>query len=113
MSKKSDLAKLDFILVMIETIRFVCKRHGGIKKALNDIEGQNAIFMCLIQVGEKLKKIEDPVIKEKLPVKEAASVRNFIIHEYAGVNIEIIHEILDSDIKELEKTIKMIMDGQK
>lgn len=113
MSKKSDVIRLEFILSMIETIRFVCKRHGGIRKTLYDLEGQNAVFMCLIQIGEKLKKIEDPAIKEKLPVKEASSVRNFIIHEYSGVNIEIIEEIIDSDIKELEKTIRIILHENK
>lgn len=113
MSKKSDLKRLEFILTMIENIAVICKRHSGIKNALNDMEGQNAIFMCLVQIGEKIKKIEDLSIKECLPVKEAASVRNFIIHDYTGVDLEIIEEIVDSDLLVLEKTIKTMLKKNK
>jgi uncharacterized protein with HEPN domain len=110
MSKKSDLKRLEFIITMIENISVICKRHSGIKNALNDMEGQNAIFMCLVQIGEKIKKIEDISIKECLPVKEAASVRNFIIHDYTGVDLEIIEEIIDFDLKVLEKNIMQMLD---
>ncbi|HDT11962.1 MAG TPA: DUF86 domain-containing protein [bacterium] len=109
MSKRSDLERLQFVVEMIETIEIISKRHKRVKNALSDIEGQNAIFMCLIQIGEKLNKIETPDIRKELPVKEASSVRNFIVHDYTGVNLEIIEEVITSDIKLLEKTIRKIL----
>jgi len=109
MSRNSDLARLEFIIEMIENIKIIEQRHGGIKNALNDIEGQNAIFMCLIQIGEKIKKIESADLREKLPVKEASSVRNFIVHDYSGVDLEIIEDIVTADLISLEKNVKEIL----
>ncbi len=109
MSRKSDLARLEFILEMIKNITFIAKRHGSVKNALKDIEGQNAVFMCLIQIGEKIKRIESEDLKEKLPVKEASAVRNFIVHDYSGVDLEIIKEIIESDLPMLEKIVKEIL----
>ncbi len=45
--------KIDFILEMIENIEFIIKRHNGIYNALNDIEGQMAVFMGIFHIGER------------------------------------------------------------
>ncbi|WP_457561335.1 hypothetical protein [Caminibacter sp.] len=58
--------KNDFILEMIENIEFIIKRHNGIYNALNDIEGQMAVFMGVSQIGETLNKIEDNLLNDFL-----------------------------------------------
>lgn len=51
MSNK-NLAKIEFILEMIENIEVVCKRHRGVSEALDDeVEGRAAILMFLLQIG--------------------------------------------------------------
>jgi len=58
MSAKS-LAKIEFVLEMIENIETVCQRHRGIREALEDeVEGRAAILMFLMQIGETLKKLD-------------------------------------------------------
>ena len=108
MSSHSDRIKIDFILNMIENIALITKRHGTVANALDDIEGQNALFMCLLQIGEKITKIEASEFSDNLPIKEAASIRNFIVHDYGGVNLEIIKEVIEIDIPKLKRSLESI-----
>ena len=89
--------KVDFILEMIENIEKIIKRHKGIVNALNDFEGQMAIFLGLAQIGENLSKFDDYFI-EKFDLKEeklgAYYTRNYIVHDYEGVDLMIVENIL-------------------
>lgn len=94
MFKGYDKPILEFVLQMIEEAEQVIFRHGSAYLALSDIEGKNAILLNLLQIGEKLNKIESLEIKNCLPVDEAYSVRNRITHDYDGIDLSIIEEIL-------------------
>ncbi len=89
--------KIDFILEMIDNIEKIIKRHNGIVNALEDFEGQMAIFMGLAQIGETLNKIDNETIK-KLNLEEekegAYYTRNYIVHDYEGVDLMIVENIL-------------------
>jgi len=98
MSKISIEAKVEFILLMIENIYKIIDRHNGIFKALDDtIEGRPAILMCLMQIGESLNKIDKDIL-EKFDLiddtKGSYNVRNFIAHDYDGVDVGLIEMIL-------------------
>lgn len=83
MFSRNDRALLEFVLPMIVEAEKVVTRHGSASKALLDFEGKNAILLNLIQIGEKLKKIDYSELQEVLPVKETYSVRNRITHDMA------------------------------
>ena len=101
--------KIDFILEMIENIEKIIKRHKGIVDALNDFEGQMAIFMGLAQIGETLNKFDDYFI-EKFDLKEeklgAYYTRNYIMHDYEGVDLMIVESILRVQLILKEKLLK-------
>jgi len=105
-----NVAKVAFVLEMIENIEFVCQRHQGINQALKDeIEGRAALLMFLMQIGEALKKIDSTDIAKydlDREIKGAYDVRNFIAHDYEGVNVIVIEEILKDNLPELK--IKML-----
>ena len=50
MSNKSLIAKIEFILSMIDNTEKIIKRHNGIVNTLNDFEGQMAILMAIAQI---------------------------------------------------------------
>jgi len=89
--------KIDFILEMIENIENIIKRHNGVVNALNDFEGQMAIFMGLAQIGETLNKFDDEIIKN-LDLEEerkgAYYTRNYIVHDYEGVDLIVVENII-------------------
>lgn len=109
MSKVSDISRLEFILEMIEDIEYTIKENGSLQNAINNRIGKHALLMCLMQIGESLNKIKDTTLKEKLPIKGAYDVRNFIAHDYEGVDAGLIENILRYLIPELKVTIEEIL----
>ncbi len=61
--------------------------------------------MCLMQIGEKLNKIET-TNKNLLEAKRGAyNTRNFIAHDYEGVNLALIENIVRNLLKPLKDEI--------
>ena len=110
MSKISDKSRLEFILEMIEDIEFIIKENGSLTNALKNRIGKHALLMCLMQIGEPLHKIKDEKIKKELPIKGSYDVRNFIAHDYEGVDLELIDNILRYLIPELKVTIEGLIE---
>ena len=108
MSKTSDIPRLEFVLEMIEDIEFNIDKCGSISSALNDRIHKAALLMSLLQIGETLNKIESEDFRTRLPIKGAYDVRNFIAHDYEGVNLALIESILRNGIPELKTTIENI-----
>jgi len=108
------LAKVAFVLEMIENIETVCRRHNGVSEALEDeVEGRAALLMFLLQIGESLKNIDSEDMSEydlDREIKGAYDVRNFIAHDYEGVNIIVIEEILKDNLPELKIKMQKLFD---
>ncbi|MCV6608643.1 MAG: DUF86 domain-containing protein [Campylobacterales bacterium] len=106
-----DLKKIEFILENINNISIVIERHGGITKALDDrAEGRPAILMALMQIGENLNKLEN--IYEELEqddIRGSYQVRNFIAHDYMGVDIGLIENILRTKLPILKQSIEKLI----
>jgi len=112
MSDRSDYAKLESILEYIENIDIIIARHNSISEALNDIEGQYALLMCIQQIGELMNIIESNELRALLPVKEAVGFRNVIVHNYGGVNLPSTEMTLEKEIPKLKETIKSILENK-
>ena len=100
--------KVDFILEMIENIEKIIKRHNGVVAALQDFEGQMAIFMGLAQIGETLNKFDEEFIKNYNLTEEklgAYYTRNYIVHDYEGVDLIIVEDILRKHLPILKKKL--------
>lgn len=111
MSKHSLLAKADFMLEMIEKIENITKRHGGIVKAIEDFEGQMAILMGIAQIGETLKKLDDEVLAKYDLTKDkegAYYTRNYIVHDYEGVDPAYIESIVRDYLPKLKIKLHQI-----
>jgi len=104
---------LDFIVEMIENIEFIVTRHKSITQALSDIEGQMAILMAISQIGETLKKIDSSFLEEfnlSQEAKGAYYTRNYIVHNYEGVDLAFIDNILREHLPKLKEKILKIKD---
>jgi len=104
--------RAEFILEMIEKIEFIVNRHNGIVNTLNDVEGQMAVLMAIAQIGETLKKIDNNIL-EKFDLiedkKGAYYTRNYIIHDYEGVNFAFIENIVRNYLPSLKEKIKNLI----
>jgi uncharacterized protein with HEPN domain len=69
-----------------------------------------AVIRCLEVIGEASKQIPSSIKKrhEKIPWEDIASMRNKLIHEYFGADVEIIWHTIQKDLGLLEAAIKEI-----
>jgi uncharacterized protein with HEPN domain len=105
-----SIEKLKFILEKIDDLLSYKTQYSTIEELLNSKMGFDATLMALLQIGETLNKLKDSPYSDKLPIKGAYDVRNFIAHDYEGVNKVIIEDIIRRFIPELKSIILGILD---
>lgn len=101
----SSFEKLDFIIEKIENIESFKARYKSIEDLLNDVMGYDATLMSLLQIGETLNRLRDEPFANLLPIKGTYDVRNFIAHDYEGVNKMIIEDIIRTQLPKLKQII--------
>ena len=107
-----SIEKLKFILEKIDDLLFFKSKFKTITELLDDKMGYDATLMALLQIGETLNKLKDSLYSDKLPIKGAYDVRNFIAHDYEGVNKMIIEDIIRKFLPELRMTITDILNDE-
>ncbi len=100
MSKES-ISKIYLILEKIEYIEVIISNTGSITNALHDLTTYRpAILMHLTSIAEQFDKIKKSPNNTFLEYFEADDikgiydVRNYIAHDYEGVNLAIIEWII-------------------
>ena len=73
------------------------------------------VFFCLSQMGELCKSVSDDFKHEHsdLPWHELYGLRNRIVHDYDGVNLKLIWQIIREDLPELKSKIEALLDKSK
>jgi uncharacterized protein with HEPN domain len=111
MSKQTDITKLQFVNEKIDDLYEYKQDFKSIENLLNSKIGFDATNMCIMQIGETLNKLSIDV-QEKysdLPIKESYLTRNYIAHDYEGVNKHIIELIIREQLPKLKLYIETIM----
>ena len=111
MSNDSNIAKLKFVLEKIDDAISYKQEFGGVENLLNSKLGFDAVNMCIMQVGETLNKLDKDFIQKynHLPIKESYLTRNYIAHDYEGINKMIIETILREYFPKLKEDIEIIL----
>lgn len=109
MSKRSDAL---YIRDMKEAIEAIFAYTRGI--AFDDFRLDRMRYSAVIRefeiIGEAVGKLDEH-IKENFPHiawQDIKDFRNLLIHEYFGVDLEIVWSVIQSDLPSLYETIKMI-----
>lgn len=71
----------------------------------------DACVFNLSQIGELCRVIDDAFAKAhpEIPWREIYGLRNRIVHDYEGVNLRLVWEILSEDIPELNKILQKLI----
>jgi uncharacterized protein with HEPN domain len=106
---KDDLAYIEHIL---DCIRKIKEFTGGLSIkdfSVNELV-QDAVIRNIEIIGEASKKISSDTkqIYYEIPWKEIAGMRDKLIHDYLGVDVEVVWRTITEDIPTLEKQIKGI-----
>jgi uncharacterized protein with HEPN domain len=98
----------DILDSIIETKEFI--KGMEFEDFVEDKKTINAIVRSLEVIGEATKKIPDS-LREKypqIPWKRMAGMRDKLIHEYWGVDLEILWEVINNELPPIEPLIQII-----
>jgi uncharacterized protein with HEPN domain len=107
--KKDFLVYLDDILDAIKKIK-TYTRNMGFSEFKKDSKTVDAVIRNFEIIGEAAKQIPSEIKKKypQIPWKQMAGMRNKVIHEYSGIELEVVWKTIEEDFPDLEKQIKQI-----
>jgi uncharacterized protein with HEPN domain len=113
-SIKNDLMHLLNILESIEKILLYTKDFDNADSFYESFEqlNFNASLSLLLNIGEIIDKLSEELKKkyDKISWQEINDVRNRIAHDYHGLDIYIIFDIITYDIITLKESINKIIE---
>ena len=76
-----------------------------------DSKTYDAVMRNIQIIGEAIKHLPSEIRKEykNIDWKKAAGMRDIVVHEYFGINKDIIWDVISNKIPELEKEVKKIL----
>jgi len=110
-AKKDPKIFLEHILENIEKIENGIKSMTEVKFS-KDVDAQDATLRRLEVIGEAVRNLPDSFRKKhsKIPWKKIAGMRDILIHEYFGVDMELVWKIANDDVSKLKKQIANLLE---
>lgn len=109
--KSKDKMLLIKILKYIDEIKNFIKDYSH-EEFKNDRKTINACVFNLSQIGELAGKVSQEIQEEysNIEWRGIKALRNRIVHDYDGVNLNMVWEFLTTELNELEDQLKEITD---
>lgn len=113
MSERNDLLLLKDIENAGTQILVYC-RDITYEEFMRDEKTQDACIRKFEIMGEAARRISEELKMEdeKIPWKNISNYRNLLIHEYFGVNLDIVWDIIDNELAETLKRISRIIENR-
>ncbi|MGB5982676.1 MAG: HepT-like ribonuclease domain-containing protein [Nonlabens sp.] len=104
-----DLHKIESAVLSIKRI----KRYTA-DMDYNSFANNDVVLMHFINLGEKIGSISEGFRNEypDIAYRKAKDMRNYIAHQYEGVDITNVWLTVTNIIPDLEKQLKQILDDQ-
>lgn len=108
---------LDYVQDIIDSIRDIESFIKGMKfeEFKKDRKTINAVVRSIEVIGEASKKIPASITSNhpEVPWKKMVGMRDKLIHEYFGIDLEILWEVTKVDIKSIRPAIRQILEELK
>jgi uncharacterized protein with HEPN domain len=108
----NDKARLQHIFDAILEIEEYIKNRTE-----SDFFGNSMLHSACIRqleiIGEAAGRVSEEIRAESadIPWKEIIGLRNFLIHEYFGVDLDIVRDVIWTDMPKLKKEVKALLDA--
>ena len=102
--------QLDDILEAIARIKEYTKGMDA-KDFSSDIKTQDAVIRNLEIIGEAARNLPDEIKDSSSEIQwyKIVALRNVLIHEYFGVNVKILWDVIANKLDELENTCRKLI----
>ncbi len=101
-----------FLEHILDAINLIEKYINDKKKSdfLESKQLQDSVIRRIEIIGEVIKNIPDDFksTHENIPWKEITGMRDILIHQYFGVDLELTWEVIKTDLPKLKKQIILI-----
>jgi uncharacterized protein with HEPN domain len=80
---------------------------------LSDLKTQDAVIRNLEVIGEAAKRLPAEVAGShpEVPWKRIAGLRDKMIHQYFGMNLELVWQVVEQELTALDRRIEEILAG--
>jgi uncharacterized protein with HEPN domain len=113
MSSRRDL---DYLADILEASRRAEEYIGDMdyEAFVGDTKTQDAVIRTIEIVGEATKNLSDDFRESNpgVPWKSIAGTRDKLIHDYFGVNIDIVWQIVVNELPELRLQVEKILEQE-
>jgi uncharacterized protein with HEPN domain len=98
---------LDDILEAIERINTYCLGLDE-KGFQSDLKTQDAVIRNLEIIGEAAAKLPDNIKAKSTDIewRKIIGIRNILIHEYFGISLPIVWDVVQNKLKPLERAVR-------
>lgn len=103
-----------YILNIIECIEYIQEyTSGGREYFLSDRKTQDAVIRNFEIIGEATKQISQPLrdVHPGIPWRRMAGLRDVLIHNYLGVDVSEVWQIVQNDLQSLKNDLSAILDS--
>ncbi len=106
MSERPDALLLDDIREAIRRIRTYVGEMAW-EEFRNDLKTQDSVVRNLEIIGEASRKLSESArsASTEIPWRSMAGMRDRLIHHYAGVNLDIVWQVVSVELDELSRAL--------
>ncbi len=98
-----------------QAIQYIQEFTAGMSRSDfgSDVKTQHACVRNLEIIGEAVKRIPDDVRSNAphVPWRNIAGLRDILAHEYFGVDLEILWDVIETRLDELASAIRALRNG--
>lgn len=102
-----------FLKHILESIEWIEKDILGFSKEdfFENVPMQDAVFRRLEIIGEAIRNLPDEFKKANLdtPWQDITDTRNKLIHNYFGIDLDLVWGIIKQDLPPLKEQIEMML----
>jgi uncharacterized protein with HEPN domain len=109
--KKNNLIFLNHILEAIGDIEDYIKDTPSTEGFITDKKTHSAVLHSFQVIGEAANNLDEDLINSQTDIEweKVIGMRNFIIHEYFGVDLKIVWATIKEDLPTFKENIKKLL----